>query len=167
MTVTVCAQLIPFSFQYYQFKRCLTAAKIYKLKKHVLLHNYKQIIKQVLQKTIFQLQDAQRAYLAERGGSVVTHETRIREVPGLNPGADRPDWDFVVVFLNHQGKCWVGFSLPRSIWPLFIKFIYHRINSVNLTIETLTTHNNRNTQPSDTHTKTLDAIWPRCWGVSK
>ena len=24
-------------------------------------------------------------------------------------------------------KCWVGFSLPRSIWPLFIKFIYHRI----------------------------------------
>ena len=30
----------------------------------------------------------------ERGGSVVTHETRIREVPGLNPGADQPDWGF-------------------------------------------------------------------------
>ena len=34
---------------------------------------------------------------------------------------------FFVVFLNHQGKCWVGFLLPRSIWPLFIKFIYHKI----------------------------------------
>ena len=27
----------------------------------------------------------------ERGGSVVTHETRIREVPGSNTGADQPD----------------------------------------------------------------------------
>ena len=27
----------------------------------------------------------------ERGGSVVTHETRILEVPGSNPGADQPD----------------------------------------------------------------------------
>ena len=26
----------------------------------------------------------------ERGGSVVTHETRIREVPGSNPVADQP-----------------------------------------------------------------------------
>ena len=51
----------------------------------------------------------------ERDGSVVTHETRIREGPGSNPGADQPDWGFFVVFLNHQGKCWVGFSLPRSI----------------------------------------------------
>ena len=91
--------------------------------------------------------------VTERGGSVVTHETRIREVPGSNPGADRPDWGCFVVFLNHQGKYWVGFSLPRSILPLFIKFLYHKINSVNLTIETLTTHNNRNTQPSGIHTK--------------
>ena len=30
----------------------------------------------------------------ERGGSVVTHETRICEVPGSNPGADHPDWGF-------------------------------------------------------------------------
>ena len=52
----------------------------------------------------------------------------------------RPTWmSFFVVFLYHQGKCWVAFSLPRSIWPLFIKFIYHKINSVNLTNETLTT----------------------------
>ena len=55
---------------------------------------------------------------------------------------------FFVVFLNHQGKCWVEFSLPRSIWPLFI---YHKIKSVKLTNETLTTHNNRNTQPCSTH----------------
>ena len=27
----------------------------------------------------------------ERGGSVVTHETPIREVPGSNAGADQPD----------------------------------------------------------------------------
>ena len=63
----------------------------------------------------------------ERGGSVVTHETRIREVPGSNLGGGQPGWGFFVVFLNHQGKCWVGFSLPRSISPLFIKFIYHKI----------------------------------------
>ena len=63
----------------------------------------------------------------EWGGSVVTHETRIREVPGSNPGADQPGWGFFVVFFSHQGKFWVGFSLPRSIWPLFTKFIYHKI----------------------------------------
>ena len=74
----------------------------------------------------------------ERGGSVVMHETRFREVPGSNPGADQPDWGFFVVFLNHKDKCWVEFSLPRSIWPLFIKFIYHKIKSVNLTNERLT-----------------------------
>ena len=66
-------------------------------------------------------------YMTERGGSVVTHETRIREVSGSHSGADQPDWGFFVVFLNHQGKCCVGFSLPRSIWPLFIKCIYHKI----------------------------------------
>ena len=51
----------------------------------------------------------------ERGGSVVTHETRIQEVPGSNSGADQPDWGFYVIFLNYQGKSWVGFSLPQSI----------------------------------------------------
>ena len=30
-------------------------------------------------------------HITERGGSVVTHETRIREVPGSNPGADQPN----------------------------------------------------------------------------
>ena len=30
----------------------------------------------------------------DRGGSVVTHETRIREVPGSNPGDDQPEWVF-------------------------------------------------------------------------
>ena len=32
--------------------------------------------------------------ITERGGSVVTLETRIREVLGSNPGADQPDWGF-------------------------------------------------------------------------
>ena len=66
----------------------------------------------------------QKTNIKSPSDSVVTHETRILEVPGSNPGADQPDWGFFVIFLNHQGKCWVGFSLPRSIWPLFIKFIY-------------------------------------------
>ena len=43
--------------------------------------------------------------ITERGGYVATHETRIREVPGSNHGADQPDWGFFVDFLNHQGKC--------------------------------------------------------------
>ena len=30
----------------------------------------------------------------ERGGSVVTHKTRIREVPGSNPMAGQPGWGF-------------------------------------------------------------------------
>ena len=55
--------------------------------------------------------------------SVVTHDTRIREVPGSNPGADQPGWGFFVVFLSHQGKCWVVFSLPRSIWPKMLKYL--------------------------------------------
>ena len=81
----------------------------------------------------------------ERGGTVVTHETRIREVPGSSPGADQPDWGFFVVFLSQQGKCWVGFSLPRSIWPLFIKFIYHKIkfnelNKWNINYTTIEIH---------------------------
>ena len=75
-------------------------------------------------------------FFAERGGSVVMHETCIRKDPGSNPGADQPDWGFFVFFLSHEGKCWVGFSLPRSIWPLFNK-LYQKIKSVNLTNETL------------------------------
>ena len=35
--------------------------------------------------------DRKQQFTTERGGSVVTHETRIREVPGSNPGADQPD----------------------------------------------------------------------------
>ena len=36
----------------------------------------------------------------ERGGSVVRHETRIREDPGSNSGTDKPDGAFFVVFLK-------------------------------------------------------------------
>ena len=80
-----------------------------------------------------------------RRGSMVTHETRIREVPGSNPDADQPDWGFLVIFRNHQGKCRVGFSLPRSIWLLFIKFIYHKIkiselNKWNIDYTTIDIH---------------------------
>ena len=37
------------------------------------------------------LMDFKQFINTERGGSVVTHGTRIREVPGSNPGADQPD----------------------------------------------------------------------------
>ena len=30
----------------------------------------------------------------ERGGSVITHETRIREIPGSNPVVGQPGWGF-------------------------------------------------------------------------
>ena len=33
-------------------------------------------------------------YVTERGGSVVTHETRILEVPGSNPVAGQPGCGF-------------------------------------------------------------------------
>ena len=49
--------------------------------------------------------------IIERGGSVVTHETRIPEVPGSNPGADQPDWGWIFITKIH----------------LAIKFIYHTI----------------------------------------
>ena len=39
-------------------------------------------------------QQQKQLIMTERGGSVVTHETRILEVPGSNPGADQPDWGF-------------------------------------------------------------------------
>ena len=117
--------------------------------------------------TIFSVWEWYKIEITERDGSVVTHETRIREVPGSNPGADQPDWGFFVVFLSHQGKFWVGFSLPRSIWPLFIKFIYHKIkinefnkwNIDNTTIEihSLLVHTQRPQTRYD----------QRCWSVSK
>ena len=34
--------------------------------------------------------DKHMTFYTERGGSVVTHETRIREVPGSNPVASQP-----------------------------------------------------------------------------
>ena len=73
---------------------------------------------------------ANEIQITERSGAVVTHWTRIREVLGSNPGADQSDF---VVFLRQQGKCWVRFSLPQSIGPLFIKFTNHKIKAVNLT----------------------------------
>ena len=36
----------------------------------------------------------QYVVLTVPGGSVVTDETLIREVPGSNPGADQPNWAF-------------------------------------------------------------------------
>ena len=38
------------------------------------------------------MQKRKQRNITERAGSVVTHETRIQEVPGSNPGVDQPDW---------------------------------------------------------------------------
>ena len=46
------------------------------------------------EKLILDFKERHNLLPTERGGSVVTHETRIREVPGSNPGADQPDWFF-------------------------------------------------------------------------
>ena len=65
-----------------------------------------------------------RKKTTERGGSVVTHETRIREVPGSNPVADQPDWGFSG-FLNlkitkelviFKDKCRVGSHVPLQMY---------------------------------------------------
>ena len=66
-------------------------------------------------------------------GAVVTHSTRIWKVTSSNPGSNQPDWDIIMASCSHQGKYWVVFSLLRSIWPLLIKFINHKIKSVNIT----------------------------------
>ena len=81
----------------------------------------------------------------------------------------RPTWLGFFRGSPQSSKQMLGWiSLPRSIWPLFIKFIYIiKLKSVNLTKMKHWLHNNRNTQPSGTHTKTLDAMWPRSWSVSK
>ena len=57
----------------------------------------------ILQSNAGPLRDRRACYhLAHSGGL----KSRIREVPGSNPGADQPDllFFFFVVFLNHQGK---------------------------------------------------------------
>ena len=40
---------------------------------------------------------------------MATHETRIREVPGSNRGADQPDWGFYVVSLIIKAKAGLDF----------------------------------------------------------
>ena len=83
---------------------------------------------------------------------MVTHETRIREVPGSNPGADQPDSGFFVVFSIIKTNAGLAFHYhdPFDHYSSYSYII--KLKSVNLTNETLTT------QPSGTHPMTLDAI---------
>ena len=78
-------------------------------------------------------------YATERGGSVVTHETRIREVPGSNLAADQPHWVFSWFSSIIKANSGLDFHYHDTFDHYSSKFIYHKINSVNLTIETLTT----------------------------
>ena len=82
-------------------------------------------------------------YRTERGGPVVTHETRIREVPGSNPGADQPDWGVFRGFpeSSRQMLGWIfSTTIHLTIIHQFHIYIYiMKLKSVNLTNETLTT----------------------------
>ena len=102
--------------------------------------------------------DSNKDANTERGGSVLTHETRIREVPGSNPGAGQPGWGFFVVFLSHKANAGLDFHYHDPFNHYSSNSYIIKIKSVNLTIETLTTRNNRNTQPSGIHPNILDAI---------
>ena len=91
---------------------------------------------------------------------MVTHETRIREVLGSNPGTTNLtevfSWFPSVIKANagldfHYNDPFDHYSSNSNV---------KKLKSVNLTNETLTT-NNRNTQPYGTHPKTLDAISPK------
>ena len=59
---------------------------------------------------------------------MVTHWTRIQDVPGSNSGADQSDRGFIVVFVCNQGICRIELLLPRSNWLLFIKFKIIKLN---------------------------------------
>ena len=90
-------------------------------------------------------------------------ETRIRG-PWFKSRC-RPTWQGIFRGFP-QSLCWVGLSLPRSIWPLFIKFIYHKIkisqlNKWNIDCTTIEIH-----KSSGTHPKTLNAIWPKIYTLS-
>ena len=68
----------------------------------------------------------------------------------------RPTWlRFFRAFpqLSRQMMGWIFITTIHSSNSCIIK-----LKTVNVINETLTTHNNRNTQPSGTHPKTLDAI---------
>ena len=91
---------------------------------------------------------------------MVTHETRIREVPGSNPGADQPDWGFSWFSSVIKANTGLDFHYHDSFDHYSSNSYIIKLKSVKLTNETLAT-NNRNTQHSDAHPKTLDAIRPK------
>ena len=80
-----------------------------------------------------------KIYVTERGGSVVTHETRIQEVPGSKPGADQPDCGLFMVFLSHQGKSGLDFHYHDPFDHYASNSYIIKLKSVNLTNEIFTT----------------------------
>ena len=75
---------------------------------------------------------------------MVTHETRIREIPGSNPGADQPDWGFFRSFpqSTRQMLGWIFLTTIHLtiIYQIHkIKIKIKKLKSVTLTIETLNT----------------------------
>ena len=75
----------------------------------------------------------------ERGVSVVTHETRIREVPGSNPGADQPDWGFSWFSSVIKANAGLDFHYHDPFDHYSSNSFIIKLKSVNLTNETLTT----------------------------
>ena len=75
----------------------------------------------------------------ERGGSVVTHEIRIREVPGSNPGADQPDCGFSWFSSVIKANAGLDFHYHDPFDHDSSNSYIIKLKSVNLTNETLTT----------------------------
>ena len=65
---------------------------------------------------------------------MVTHETRIREVPGSNPGADQPDEVFSWFSSIIKANAGLDFHY-HDPFDHYSSNSFHKINSVNLTIE--------------------------------
>ena len=83
----------------------------------------------------------------ERGGSVVTHETRIREVPGSNPCANQPDWFFFSWFSSIiKANAGLDFHYHDPFDHFSSNsYIIIKLKSVNLTNETLTAQHKKYT----------------------
>ncbi len=61
------------------------------------------IVMKFITETLLIYQNPKLKLPTKRGGSVVTIETRIREVPGSNPGADQPEvfsWFSLIIKAN-------------------------------------------------------------------
>ena len=94
----------------------------------------------------------------ERGGSVVTHETRNREVPASNPGADQPDWVFSWISSIIKANAGLDFHYHDPFDHYSSNSYIIKLKSVNLTNENIDCTTIEIHMPSGIHPKTVDPI---------